>query len=168
MNEEAVISHWVAGHLGAHVQGITRQARWRAAWLVDAERDGMPLPLMVRGERGADIPMQFPLRHEMTLQKTMGEHGISVPTVSANSSTAAKSATRAPLARPDQPWPLTTPANRFRSSATQPRRDSQMEGGGCPQPHARQRLARPASSLSLVTCINPIEARERMTGFEPV
>ena len=31
MNEEAVISHWVAGHLGAHVQGITRQARWRAA-----------------------------------------------------------------------------------------------------------------------------------------
>ncbi|BBZ30174.1 hypothetical protein MMAD_44690 [Mycolicibacterium madagascariense] len=81
MNEEAVIYRWVADHLGAHVQRITRQARWRAAWLVDAERDGMPLPLMVRGERGEDIPMQFPLRHEMTLQKTMGEHGIPVPTV---------------------------------------------------------------------------------------
>ena len=81
MTDEAVISRWVTKHLGVRVATITRQARWRAAWLVDAERDGQPLPLMVRGERGQDIPMQFPLRHEMTLQQTMGEHGIPVPTV---------------------------------------------------------------------------------------
>jgi hypothetical protein len=68
---EQTIDTWIANHLGARVVSITRQARWRAAWLVDAERDGMPLPLVVRGERGADIPMQFPLRHEMSLQKPL-------------------------------------------------------------------------------------------------
>lgn len=41
----------------------------------------IPLPLVVRGERGADIPMQFPLHHEMSLQKTLAEQGIPVPTV---------------------------------------------------------------------------------------
>lgn len=81
MSDEEVISRWISEHLGARVATITRQARWRAAWLVDAERDGEVLPLMVRGERTEDIPMQFPLRHEMTLQRTMGEHGIPVPTV---------------------------------------------------------------------------------------
>jgi aminoglycoside phosphotransferase (APT) family kinase protein len=81
MSDEAAIPRWVAEHLGASVTTITRQASWRAAWLVDAERDGIPLPLMVRGRRSEDIPMQFPLRHEMTLQQTMGQHGISVPTV---------------------------------------------------------------------------------------
>lgn len=81
MSAEQTIDGWIANHLGARVVSITRQARWRAAWLVDAERDGIPLPLVVRGERGADIPMQFPLRHEMSLQKTLAEQGIAVPTV---------------------------------------------------------------------------------------
>jgi aminoglycoside phosphotransferase (APT) family kinase protein len=78
---EQMIDAWIANHLGARVVSITRQARWRAAWLVDAERDGIPLPLVVRGERGADIPMQFPLHHELSLQKTLAEQGIPVPTV---------------------------------------------------------------------------------------
>jgi aminoglycoside phosphotransferase (APT) family kinase protein len=67
--------------MGAHVTRIKRQARWRAAWVVDAERDGQTLRLMVRGERGDDIPMQFPLRHEMSMQNVMGAHGIPVPAV---------------------------------------------------------------------------------------
>ncbi|MBJ7336812.1 phosphotransferase family protein [Mycolicibacterium sp.] len=78
---EGVIANWISEHLGARVTSIARQARWRAAWLVDAERDSEALPLVVRGERGEDIPMQFPLRHEMTLQRVMGEQGIPVPTV---------------------------------------------------------------------------------------
>jgi aminoglycoside phosphotransferase (APT) family kinase protein len=65
----------------ARVVSITRQARWRAAWLVEAERDAMLLPLVVRGERGADIPMQFPLHHEMAFQNTLAEQGIPVPPV---------------------------------------------------------------------------------------
>lgn len=81
MTPELTIEVWIRKHLGARVVSITRQARWRAAWLVDAERDGIPLPLVVRGERGADIPMQFPLHHEMSLQKTLAEQGIPAPTV---------------------------------------------------------------------------------------
>lgn len=81
MSDEEIISNWIAQHMGARVVAITRQARWRAAWLVDAERDGAVLPLVVRGERGAGIPMQFPLHHEMSLQRVMGEQGIPVPAV---------------------------------------------------------------------------------------
>ena len=81
MTPEQTIAVWIREQLGAQVISITRQARWRAAWLVDVERDGITLPLVVRGERGADIPMQFPLHHEMSLQKTLAEQGIPVPTV---------------------------------------------------------------------------------------
>ncbi len=81
MTAEQTIEAWIANHPGAYIVSITRQARWRAAWLVDAERDGIPLPLVVRGERGADISMQFSLHHEMSLQKTLAEQGIPVPTV---------------------------------------------------------------------------------------
>ncbi|MCV7278158.1 phosphotransferase [Mycolicibacterium flavescens] len=80
-SDEAAISSWITQHMGARVLTVTRQARWRYAWLVDAERDGEELPLVVRGERGAGIPMQFPLRHEMSLQRVMSEQGIPVPTV---------------------------------------------------------------------------------------
>ena len=50
MTAEQTIDFWLREHLGAQVTSITRQARWRAAWLVDIERDGIPLPLVVRGE----------------------------------------------------------------------------------------------------------------------
>ncbi|MGO9101990.1 MAG: phosphotransferase family protein [Mycobacterium sp.] len=79
--EEAAIASWIEAHLGARVVSVTRQARWRSAWLVDAKRDGQPLPLVVRGERGGGIPMQFPPRHEMSLQRLMFEQGLLVPTV---------------------------------------------------------------------------------------
>ena len=81
MSDEDVISAWISEHLGARVVAIARQARWRSAWLVDAERDGETSPLVVRGERGAGIPMQFPLRHEMSLQRVMFEQGLPVPEV---------------------------------------------------------------------------------------
>jgi aminoglycoside phosphotransferase (APT) family kinase protein len=78
---EAVIADWVARELGGQITGVTRQARWRPTWFVDVDRDGETLQLVVRGERGADIPMQFPLRHEMSLQRVMYEQGILVPKV---------------------------------------------------------------------------------------
>jgi aminoglycoside phosphotransferase (APT) family kinase protein len=81
LTPERTIESWIANHLGARVVSISRQARWRTSWLVDAERDGDVLSLVVRGERGADIPLQFPLRHEMGFQSTLAERGIPVPTV---------------------------------------------------------------------------------------
>lgn len=76
-----VIADWVARELGGHVTAIARQPRWRPTWFVDVDRDGETMALVVRGERGAEIPMQFPLHHEMSLQRVMHEHGIRVPTV---------------------------------------------------------------------------------------
>lgn len=77
----AAISEWVARQFGGRVTSIARQSRWRPTWFVDVERDGESFGLVVRGERGAGIPMQFPLSHEMALQRVMDEQGIPVPSV---------------------------------------------------------------------------------------
>jgi aminoglycoside phosphotransferase (APT) family kinase protein len=78
--EEETIRAWVAAELGGTVVAFRRQARWRPNWLVDVERDGELLELMVRGER-VDTPLVFPLRHEMTLQDLLHRNEIPVPTV---------------------------------------------------------------------------------------
>jgi aminoglycoside phosphotransferase (APT) family kinase protein len=75
-----LIESWLREHLGGEVVSLTQQARWRPVWFADVERDGQLLPLMIRGER-VDSPLVFPLRHEMTLQRLLGEHGIPVPEV---------------------------------------------------------------------------------------
>lgn len=62
---------------GVKVTAIQRQARWRPAWFVDATRDGVPVKLMVRGERVDTIA--FPLRHEIAFHRIVEEHGIAVP-----------------------------------------------------------------------------------------
>ncbi|WP_396903590.1 phosphotransferase family protein [Mycolicibacterium phlei] len=78
---DAVISDWITQEVGGRVTSMTRQSRWRPTWFVDVERNGEALGVVVRGERGAGIPMQFPLSHEMALQRVMGAHGIPVPSV---------------------------------------------------------------------------------------
>lgn len=80
MREESVLRDWVERELGGSVLQVRRQARWRPVWLLDVERGGELLPLIVRGER-ADVPLIFPLRHEMTLQRLLHGRGIPVPEV---------------------------------------------------------------------------------------
>lgn len=65
--------------LGVHVLGVRRQTRWRPTWFVDAERDGAPLELVVRGER-VDTEL-FSLRHEVIFHQLLESHGIRVPKV---------------------------------------------------------------------------------------
>ncbi|RYD41686.1 MAG: phosphotransferase family protein, partial [Verrucomicrobiaceae bacterium] len=48
---EALITRWVDENLGAKVVRVDRQGRWRPAWFVEAQRDGQPLRLYIRGER---------------------------------------------------------------------------------------------------------------------
>jgi hypothetical protein len=43
------IIDWVQKNMGARVTGIRRQRRWRPVWRVDAEKDGVPLPLLFKG-----------------------------------------------------------------------------------------------------------------------
>lgn len=70
------VATWLTAHLGP-VQAIARQARWRPVWFATVDRDGEPLEVCVRGER-TDMPLIFPLRHEMRFQQLLHEHGIPV------------------------------------------------------------------------------------------
>ncbi len=67
-------------NVGGRVVQIARQPRWRPVWFADLLRDGETLELCVRGDR-TDMPLVFPLEHEMVLQRTMHEHGIPTPKV---------------------------------------------------------------------------------------
>ena len=73
---EQKITAWLHAHVGGRVLGIERQTRWRPVWFVDLERDGERFALCVRGER-TDMPMVFPLDHEMRFQSLL--HGFGIP-----------------------------------------------------------------------------------------
>jgi len=74
------VRRWLEEHLGGTVTAIRRQPRWRPVWFADLERDGEVLELVVRGDR-TDMPLIFPLRHEMTLQRLLHDAGIPTPAV---------------------------------------------------------------------------------------
>lgn len=76
----ARIATWVERTCGGRIVRIERQARWRPIYFIDVEREGETLSLVARCAR-ADMPMLFPLHHEMTLQHQLHEHGIPVPRV---------------------------------------------------------------------------------------
>lgn len=78
--ETELVRAWVEREMGATVTAIGRQPRWRPVWFVEAARDGEQLSLVVRGDR-TDMPLIFPLRHEMTFQALLHERGIPVPAV---------------------------------------------------------------------------------------
>ena len=73
-------ARWIEDQVGGTVVEIHRQPRWRPVWFVDVERDGERLELVVRGDR-TDMPLIFPLDHEMRLQEVMHDHGIPTPKV---------------------------------------------------------------------------------------
>lgn len=65
--------------MNVRVKNVRRQTRWRPTWFVDAERDGQPLDICVRGER-VDTCV-FPLTHEMAFHRLLQDHGIPVPKI---------------------------------------------------------------------------------------
>src|SRR5271170_6229143 len=72
------IRDWVSKNLGARVTGIHRQRRWRPVWRVDAEKDGVAIPLLFKGTRAwDDIP--FPLENEYRVMQVLQANGIPVP-----------------------------------------------------------------------------------------
>jgi aminoglycoside phosphotransferase (APT) family kinase protein len=76
----AALVAWIEKNVGGHVTHVERQPRWRPVHFLDVERDGEVLQLVARQAR-ADMPMAFPLRHEMVFQQVAHEHGITVPRV---------------------------------------------------------------------------------------
>jgi aminoglycoside phosphotransferase (APT) family kinase protein len=76
---EERVRAWLETKLGRVTQ-LARQGRWRPVWFADVERGGERLELCVRGDR-VDMPLVFPLEHEMRLQALLHERGIPVAKV---------------------------------------------------------------------------------------
>lgn len=74
------VTAWIEANVGGSVTEISRQPRWRPVWFAEVDRDGEQLNLCVRGDR-TDMPLIFPLDHEMRLQAIMHDHGIPTPKV---------------------------------------------------------------------------------------
>ena len=71
---------WFERDFGGTVVDLARQTRWRPVWFATVDRGGARHELVVRGDR-TDMPLIFPLEHEMTFQRLLGTHGIPVATV---------------------------------------------------------------------------------------
>ena len=71
---------WLETRLGVEVLDLRRQPRWRPVWFARVSDGDGTRELVVRGDR-TDMPLIFPLWHEMTLQTLLDERGIPVPTV---------------------------------------------------------------------------------------
>ena len=74
------IARWFEQDFGGTVIELARQTRWRPVWFATVDRAGTRHELVVRGDR-TDMPLIFPLEHEMTFQRLLGDHGIPVATV---------------------------------------------------------------------------------------
>ncbi len=77
---EGNIVRWFEQDFGGTVVDLARQTRWRPVWFATVDRGATRHELVVRGDR-TDMPLIFPLEHEMTFQRLLGEHGIPVATV---------------------------------------------------------------------------------------
>jgi len=77
---EEVIGSWCEAHLGGTVVEVVRQPRWRPVWFVTVKVADERHELVVRGDR-TDMPLIFPLDHEMRFQQLLGEQGIPVAPV---------------------------------------------------------------------------------------
>ena len=73
------LTQWIERELGASVESMTRQDRWRPAWFVKAHREGRALNLYLRGER--NFALAWPLGMEKRVIEILHEEGIPVPRV---------------------------------------------------------------------------------------
>lgn len=80
-DEWAPAFRWIERELGGRVVRAERQPRWRPAWFVDVERDGVIQTLYLRGERGGADHGVYPLRHEYQVLCELQANGVMVPRV---------------------------------------------------------------------------------------
>jgi len=77
MDLEAKVVAWVEREIGP-VRTVSRQGRWRPAWYIDAEVNGKPAPLYVRGDRGGRWP-PMPLAYEARVHQILADSGVKAP-----------------------------------------------------------------------------------------
>ena len=80
-DEQSQVIQWIESTLGARVVACERQARWRPAWFLVAERGPERLALYFRGDRGLQQGGQYALEHEYRILELLGQAGIPVPTL---------------------------------------------------------------------------------------
>jgi aminoglycoside phosphotransferase (APT) family kinase protein len=73
---EDLLKAWIETHVGRVVR-IELQPRWRAAWIVDAERDGLTVPLYVKGAR--EVHALVPVKLEGAALDVFHRNGIAAP-----------------------------------------------------------------------------------------
>lgn len=76
---QQTVVDWVQKHIGP-VHKVARQGRWRPAWFIEAEEEGEPVSLYVRGGRDARFP-PLPLSYEAEVQALFADEGVRVPRI---------------------------------------------------------------------------------------
>lgn len=80
VRERQAIVEWIEKNVNVRVTKVDRQRRWRPVWRVQADRDGVPVPLLVRGCRTWEM-LPYPLEHEIKLMQLLEANGIPAPHV---------------------------------------------------------------------------------------
>ncbi len=78
-DEDGRLAAWVEGTVGGRVTRVDRIARWRPAWDLDVEVDGVLLPLHARGDREPRIAMPNRIADEVAVHDLLEAHGLPVP-----------------------------------------------------------------------------------------
>jgi aminoglycoside phosphotransferase (APT) family kinase protein len=76
ISAESRLQAWIEQHVGPVVR-MELQPRWRAAWLVDVERDGKILPLYVKGAR--EVHALVPVEREGAALDILHRNGVAAP-----------------------------------------------------------------------------------------
>ncbi len=74
------IERWFEIEFGGALVSLERQARWRPVWFATVDKGGERHELVIRGDR-TDMPLIYPLEHEMNFQRVLSSAGIPVPAV---------------------------------------------------------------------------------------
>jgi hypothetical protein len=77
--EEGHLARWVEENVGGRVVRVERLARWRPAWDVDVEMDGLVLPLHARGDREPNFAIPYRIADEARIHDLLETHGLPVP-----------------------------------------------------------------------------------------
>jgi aminoglycoside phosphotransferase (APT) family kinase protein len=77
-DEEKRLAQFIEQTAGAKVVSVKRQVRWRPAWFVEAERDGKPVSLYVRGDKHLDAEIYPGLDREAGIIQLFEKGGLPV------------------------------------------------------------------------------------------
>ncbi|MDB5425359.1 MAG: hypothetical protein JWQ29_2775 [Phenylobacterium sp.] len=78
MTDEQRLTRFVEETVGAKVLSMKKQARWRPAWFIEAEKDGKPLSLYARGDKHLDAEIFPGLDREAGIIRLFEKGGLPV------------------------------------------------------------------------------------------